>query len=51
MLLMDGVGISKMFQVIGLIVSLTYYTKYYEKVGKFLGAFSKWVSSQYDMYH
>ena len=50
-LLMDGVGIGKTFQVIGLIASLAYYTKYYEKVGKFPGAFGKWVSSQYDTYH
>ena len=34
-LLMDGVGTSKMFQVISFIVCLTYYQVYYAKTGKF----------------
>ena len=38
-LLMDGVGIGKTFQVIGLIACLTYYQVYYAKTGKFPGYF------------
>ena len=40
-LLMDGVGIGKTFQVVGLIASLAYYQKFYEKTGKFPGAFGE----------
>ena len=43
-LLMDGVGIGKTFQVVGLIACLAYYVPYYDKNGHFPGSFGKQVS-------
>ena len=40
-LLMDGVGIGKTFQVIGFIACLAYFHAYYTKHGKFPGTFSE----------
>lgn len=43
-LLMDGVGIGKTFQVIGFIACLAYYQPFYEKHGKFPGHFGMCLS-------
>lgn len=40
-LLMDGVGIGKTLQVIGLIVCLAFYRRFFEKNGTFPGAFGR----------
>ncbi|KAG2366148.1 hypothetical protein BDR07DRAFT_1373763 [Suillus spraguei] len=41
-MLMDGIGVGKTMQAVGLIACLAHYREYYRKHGKFPGKFAQW---------